>query len=156
MERGVQSDGCERAGGRRGEGEKGVKEEMVFFFWLASGSLHADVRAGKWKKERKTKMKSKHAKGERIISLTLLRHLKLPSPNSLSRPAKRWKKTKKNSGMTALCASTFGLIRTIYFRLRYGWVETEVGVWRQIASIYSSKLKVLSRAVRAYFHFPLH
>lgn len=47
MERGVQSDGCERAGGRRGEGEKGVKEEMVFFFWLASGSLHADVRAGK-------------------------------------------------------------------------------------------------------------
>lgn len=116
-------------------------------FLLLFRDQHDDVQT-------KTKIKTCNGKENIFIRFfNLALWLYWPQPNSLSCLVKQQKDIKKKMPPHA---STFDLIWTIYFCLRYGQAETEVGVWRQIASIYSSKLKVLSWAVRAYFHFPLH
>ena len=71
-------------------------------------------------------------------------------------PCEVKKKKKKQWNITPLHAPPSVLIRTIYFCLRYGPVEIEVGVWRQIASIYSSKLKSLISSSQSVFPFPLY
>lgn len=126
-------------------GYKGKKEKKNEF---SSGSVKKNYR-----KRRKKCRKSQYKKGNIsffnfVLSFFMAAAFAKFTFTGFENEKKSWK--------MPLYGFTFGLIWTIYFCLRCGWAETEVGVWRQIASIYSSKLKVLSGAVRAFFHFPLH
>lgn len=138
-----------------GNGKKGNERGGCFYGeeWFLSRVLYADVQT---ETGRKKTSKIKTCNGKKNIALCSNLALWLVTAVASAYFTFMPCEAAKNCGKMPLCASTFGLIGTIYFCLRYGWVETEVGVWRQIASIYSSKLKVLSWTVRADFHFPLH
>lgn len=140
---------CTEMQRRRGENQtwwRRVQNDELFFCFFSGTNMMMS----------KQKQKSKHAMEKKIFLLDSLTLLCDCTDLSQIHFHALWSSKRHKKKKMPPHASTFDLIWTIYFCLRYGQAETEVGVWRQIASIYSSKLKVLSWAVRAYFHFPLH